>query len=244
MVAEDGKGLRVPAEVRRSVSTWQQPLPRPASPQRTALVERLASVVDGLGTGRLRVAVDGLTAAGKTSFGHELGEAMAGTGRPVLRASLDDFKRPWSERHRYDRFSGEGYYRNAFDLDAVVRLLLEPVQRKALCAIDPLTQVDHSAETVEVPADAVLVVDGVFAFRPPLDPFWDLRIWLDVDEETSIRRGEARDGEAGSLHRDRYLPAERIYIAECDPVARADVVVDNTDFAVPRLVRAAVASDP
>ena len=242
MVAEGRNGMR--AEVRRSVSTWQQPLPPPASRERTELMERLAAMIIGLGPGRLRIAVDGLTAAGKTSFGHELGEAVAAAGRPVLRASLDDFKRPWNEAHLYDRLSGEGYYRNAFDLDTVVTLLLEPLQRKALCAIDPLTQVDHSAEKVPVADDAVLLVDGVFAFRPPLDRYWDLRIWLDVDEQTSVRRGEARDGDDGPLHRDRYLPAERIYIAECHPVARAEVVVDNTDFAVPRVLRAAVASDP
>jgi uridine kinase len=233
VVAEGRGGVTV----RRSASTWQQPVPAAASRQRTELVERLAARIVAVGPGRLRVAVDGLTAAGKTSFGHELAEAIAAGGRPVLRASLDDFKRPWSERHRFDRFSGEGYYRNAFDLDAVVALLLQPLQHKALCAIDPLTQVDHSAETVPVADDAVLIVDGVFAFRPPLDRYWDLRIWLDVDENTSIRRGEARDGEHGSLHRNRYLPAERIYIAERDPAARADVVVDNTAFAVPRIVR-------
>jgi uridine kinase len=233
VVGEDRRGVTV----QRSASTWQQPVPAPASRLRTELVEWLAARIVELRPGQLRVAVDGLTAAGKTSFGHELAEAIAAGGRPVLRASLDDFKRPWSERHRYDRFSGEGYYRNAFDLDAVVALLLEPLQRKALCAIDPLTQVDHSAETVPVADDAVLIVDGVFAFRPPLDRLWDLRIWLDVDEETSVRRGEARDGEDGSIHRDRYLPAERIYIAECDPVTRADVVIDNTDFAAPRLLR-------
>lgn len=193
----------------------------------------------------MRVAVDGLTAAGKTSFGHELAAAIAQAGRPVLRASLDDFKRPWSEAHRYDRTSGEGYYRNAFDIAAVVALLLEPLSHNgpatcALCGIDPLTQLDHSAVQVPVAADAVLVVDGVFACRPELDEHWDLRIWLDVDEETSVRRGEARDGgddADAALHRDRYLPAERIYIAEVDPARRADIVVDNSNFAAPRLVR-------
>jgi uridine kinase len=43
------------------------------------------------------------------------------------------------------------------------------------------------------------------------------------------RRGEA-------LHRDRYQVAERLYVAEVDPVARADLVIDNTDFAEPLLV--------
>jgi len=173
-----------PGAIHTSVSTWRQPTPTCASAQRRALIDDVTADLLTRGGGRLRVAVDGLTAAGKTSFGHELAEAVSGTGRPVLRASLDDFKRPWAERHRYDRESGVGYYRNAFDYDALSRLLLEPFAAAgsggcALCSIDPLTQVDHSTVLAPVEANAVLVVDGVFALRHELDHHWDYRIWLD-----------------------------------------------------------------
>jgi uridine kinase len=108
-----------------------------------------------------------------------------------------------------------------------------------LCSIDPLTQVDHSADLTHAASDAVLVVDGVFAFRPEIDDCWDLRIWLDVSRETSIERGEARDAEWGepeSVHRTRYADATDVYLAEVDAPARADVVIDNSDFANPRLL--------
>lgn len=114
----------------------------------------------------------------------------------------------------------------------------------ALCSIDPITQVDHSTDVVDLPADGVLIVDGVFAFRPELDDAWDLRIWVQVDPELSVRRGTARDtdrdgaAEAERLHRDRYLVAEGIYIDEVDPVARAEVVIDNADLDHPLLRRA------
>ena len=93
---------------------------------RAMILDRVVEMIESLGDQRRRVAIDGLTAAGKTSFGHELASGLARRGRPVLRASLDDFKRPWRERHRYDRESGEGYYRNAFDRDAARRLLFDP----------------------------------------------------------------------------------------------------------------------
>jgi uridine kinase len=211
------------------------------------VLSAVAARVLELGPDRLRVAVDGRTAAGKSTFADELAVVVATGGRPVLRACLDDFKRPWGERHRYDRESGEGYYRNAFDLPGVRRLLLDPCSPggagvAALCSIDPLTQVDHSAVTVEVPTDAVLLVDGVFALRPELDDCWDLRIWLDVDAATSVRRGAGRDrarvGDgAEALHRDRYGVAEDLYLAEADPVPRADVVVDTSDHEHPVLIR-------
>jgi uridine kinase len=153
-----------------------------------------------------------------------------------LRASLDDFKRPWRERHDYDRESGEGYYRNAFDYATVRRLLLEPADVVALCSIDPLTQIDHSDAKAAFPRNGVLIVDGVFALRAALNGLWDLRVWVDIDPELSVRRGAERDGDA-TVHRDRYLAAEMIYMAEVDPRAVADVVLDNTDFDRPRLLR-------
>lgn len=224
-----------------SVSTWQQPMPPDPAPMRATVLDAVARRVAARGPGRLRVGIDGYTAAGKTSLGHELARALAALGRPVLRASLDDFKRPWADRHLYDRLSGEGYYRNAFDYPAVRRVLLDPLLpggsgSVALCAIDPLTQIDHTDEVTVAAPDAILLVDGVFAFRPELDAQWDLRIWVQVDEPTSLRRGRARDGD-DAVHRDRYLPAERLYLAEEDPVGRADMVIDNTDLEVPRLLR-------
>ncbi|MFD9030690.1 DUF6924 domain-containing protein [Streptomyces sp. NPDC059567] len=234
------------ADVHHSPSTWQQPVPAAASAERAALVEGTARAILARGTGRLLVGIDGLTAAGKTSFGHELAAWIAGTGRPVLRATLDDFKNPWKDRHLYDRESGEGYYRNAYDYERVRSLLLDPARSPeadscALCGIDPLTQIDHSAQRTPLGPDAVLVVDGVFAFRPEIDDYWDYRVWLDVDPELSVRRGALRDRnwagtDAEAIHRDRYLVAERIYLAEVDPLPRMDVLIDNTDFARPRVL--------
>jgi uridine kinase len=216
-----------------SVSTWRQPMPPPAGPRRAAVIDALVATIDATGAGQLRIAIDGFTAAGKTTFGHELAR---GLHRPVLRASLDDFKRPWSERHRYDRESGEGYYRNAFNYDAARRLLLEPTDAVVLCGIDPLTQIDHSAVKTVFPRDGVLIVDGVFACRPEINDAWDLRIWVEIDAELSVRRGSERDG-LEALHRDRYLASERIYVAEVDPCSFVEVIVDNTDFDGPVISR-------
>ena len=112
-----------------------------------------------------------------------------------------------------------------------------------LCSVDPLTQREHRDVVTHAAADAVLIVDGVFACRPQINDYWDFRIWLDVDERTSVHRGTHRDqtwagAEAEAVHRDRYLVAERLYLAEVDPLRLVDVIIDNTVFDEPRMLRA------
>ena len=235
-----------PVQAFQSVSTWRQPVPPPASAARSALIADVAARVAGTTPGRLRVAIDGLTGAGKTSFGHELAAAVRKLGRPTARASLDDFKNPWREARElgYDRLSGEGYYRNAYDFTSATSLLLAPAGPGGsgvlvLCAHDPLTGEDHRDQTVATPAGTVLIVDSVFAFRPEYNEFWGYRIWLEVGAGDSLRRGVTRDAaregaaEAARVHRDRYHAAEAIYKAEVNPLLAADLVIDNSDIAAP-----------
>lgn len=230
-----------------SASTWQQGLPTQCDPERDRLLRDIAGKAAGLSDRRVLIGIDGRTAAGKTTFAHELGVRVAELERPVLRASLDDFKRPWRHRHLYDRETGEGYYRNAFDHKAIADLLLAPGSSAGtgwvgLCAIDPLTQVDHSASRVEAPDHAVIIVDGVFAFRPELNDYWDLRIWLEIDSQTSAHRGIARDqkgwadSEAARIHQERYHPSEELYLAEVDPRGHADLIIDHAVFDRPQFI--------
>ena len=72
-------------------------MPPPAGTARAAVLDHIEAAVLALGDRRVRVAIDGRTAAGKTSLGHELAQRLAERGRVTMRASLDDFKRPWRE---------------------------------------------------------------------------------------------------------------------------------------------------
>lgn len=232
-----------------SVSTWQMPEPPFASATRAALVASVAAAIDQRSPKRLRVAIDGPTGAGKTSFGHELATALRRLGRPTLRASLDDFKHPWRDatERGYDRLSGEGYYRNAYDFESATELLLKPAGpqgsgRVVLCAHDPLTGVDRRDVVVTAPDDAILIVDSVFALRPQYAPHWDFTIFLEVRPEVALSRGVERDAAsegreaATDVHLGRYRVAEEIYLAAVHPKELVDLVIDNDDFANPWIV--------
>jgi uridine kinase len=86
------------------------------------------------------------------------------------------------------------------------------------------------------PADAVLLVDGVFLLRPELNDAWDLRGFLQVPFgealPRALERDRARFGSAQAT-RDRY---RQRYLATVRPRRIAEVVVDNRDPAAPRIL--------
>jgi uridine kinase len=121
------------------------------------------------------------------------------------RVSIDDFLRPEDERYARGIDSPEGYYEDSFDFTAFRRAVLA--------------------------ARGTLIADGVFLQRPELDDLWDLRIWIDVSFEESLRRAEIRDAhymeDVRGRYERRYHPGQRLYLEQIDPRSRADIVVSS-----------------
>jgi uridine kinase len=182
------------------------------------VLRQVAAVVEGLRGTRtwVAVAVDGPDAAGKTTFADALAVALT---PPARRVRGDDFQNPVEVRHRGGDRSPEGYYRDTVDvarLDAELRRSVAP--------------------------GAVLVVDGVFLLQPALASHWTLSVYLHVPPEVTLARAAVRDrsrfgDELERRYGERYLPGQAMYRAEVDPLAVADIVIDNSDCAAPVIVR-------
>jgi uridine kinase len=98
-----------------------------------------------------------------------------------------------------------------------------------------LAAVADRVPPVPVGSDDVLIVDGVFVHRDELATCWDFSLYLDVDLAVTLARMSARDGLPVDATR-RYTGAHRIYVATCDPLHRAGMVVENTDLTAPRVI--------
>ena len=209
---------------------------------RGELLDRLAGAIGSVGASHpVRVAVDGPPAAGKTTLADELALLLRSRGREVIRASTEGFHLPRAQRYRRGEFSAEANYHDSFDYDMLCRVLLDPLgpdgdrrYRRAVYDVGTDTAVSPPATTA--PADAVLLLDGVFLLRPELAGRWDLSIFVSAAFERIVDRARIRDlarlGSAAEVERrfrTRYIPAQKLYFAAASPADHADIIVRNDE---------------
>jgi len=199
----------------------------------------------------IRVAIDGVDAAGKTTLARELVPLIEGYGRTVVRASIDGFHNPASIRYQRGTTSSEGYYQDSFDYRALVELLLTPLgpggalqYRSAIFDYKSDSEVQAPLEAAE--ANTVLLFDGIFLLRPELREHWDFIVFIEASFDVTLARAIRRDlgllGSAEEIRRRfelRYTPGQKIYLEECRPKERATVVVDNNDPWMPVILKRA-----
>jgi uridine kinase len=224
--------------------------------QRKQVLEQVAeAIVRRAGSRATIVAVDGVDAAGKSSFARDLRPYVGRLGRDAICVSLDGFHKPRAARYEKGALSPEGYYEDAFDYPRLVNEFLAPVRAARVSTLVTAAVFDVAADApvsdrvVRIDPCSIVLFDGVFLLRQELQLFWDFTIFLQIRPETSLARGVARDaaamgGEANARERylARYLPAQQCYLASANPAGRADTVIDNEDFDAPQLIKASSTS--
>jgi uridine kinase len=208
---------------------------------RDELLSRLAEAVRSVTIAHpTRVAIDGVPGAGKTTLADELAVVLRAQGREVIRATIEDFLNPRSVRHPWSD-SAEGWYNHNTDLDALHRVLLDPLgpdgdRRIQQAVYDKATDIAVSPPVTTAAIDAVLLFDGVFLLRKELIDRWDLRIFVSAPFEKTLDRARIRDqtplisaNEVEQRYRRRYIPSQQFYFETARPAEHADIIVYNDE---------------
>jgi len=195
----------------------------------------------------LRIAIDGMDNAGKSRLAKELIFPLKKSKRQIISISIDGFHFPKKYRYRRGEFSPEGYYYDSFNLDAVIRNVLEPLSSEGkgqFCRqiFDYTVDQEVTPEWETAEENAILLFDGLFLQKQELDPFWDIRIFLEIDADTCLDRAFKRDIQyyksfelIMQKYQQRNLPAHQIYLERCRPNLRADILIDNNNWQNPVL---------
>jgi uridine kinase len=205
------------------------------APQRRDVMAALAEeLLHNYGRGRTIVAVDGPTAAGKSTFADDLATELRKKGHDVFRASIDDFLKSRALRYAQGRDSAKGRYDDAYNYSVFRRVLIEPFGMNGSTGFVTAAWDEHRDRQIEPkwlsgPVDAMLVIDGSYLNRPELRGLWNASIWLDADAAVREQRMLARDGiEPGTARAERYDGAQKLY-EKSQPREAATIIVDNTD---------------
>jgi uridine kinase len=218
---------------------------------RSELVDQLTTAILGLHTEEpTLVAVDGRSAAGKTTLADELAETVTAKGRPVLRSSIDDFHPPGHKYRSIERrYTPDSYYAEGYDYATFRAFVLDPLRAGGnrscrLAFWDSFNDVPFPKRSTEVPCGAIVIIDGIFLLRSDLRQYWDYTIWVDIDWDSMLDRAAKRDvawmGSA-EIVLDRYrafwIPTHELYEAEINPQRHANAIVDNRHPEAPSLLK-------
>lgn len=186
-------------------------------------VVRLADALPG----RVRVAVDGASAADPHALGAAVVEALA--PRRAVHVRADSFWRPASLRLEYGHEDDWAWLDGWLDEAALRREVLDALVEhgSVLPALrDPVTDRSVRAVPIELPADGVVVVSGSVLLGRGL-PF-DVAVHVQLSAAALARRTPPDQAWT--------LPALERYAGERDPLGNADLVVRWDDPRHPAIV--------
>lgn len=164
------------------------------------------------------VALEGGSASGKSTLGAALAERMNAT-----LVHMDDFFLPL-ELRTAERFAQPG---GNVHWERVLEEVLQPLAAGKTAEYGVF---DCSVMAVNRTARAevrdVILVEGAYALHPVLRDFYDLKVFLSVDQETQKARILARNGEA-MLQRfvNEWIPLEQAYFDACGVKDCCDIVL-------------------
>jgi len=190
----------------------------------------------------VRVAVDGVDAAGKTTLAEELANCIRRQGGPVIRAGVDGFHNPRSIRYQRGILSPEGFYRDSFDLSAIVNALLVSLGpggsgKYRTAVFDHASDTPVGAPLLNAQRGAILLFDGIFLLRNELRRYWDFTIFVKAEFQTTSRACPfcATRGSSGQTSRSKggttldTFQARRCTLTNAFPRPARNLIIDNND---------------
>ena len=168
------------------------------------------------------VAFDGPGGAGKST----LARALAEQSTLISIVQVDDFYAPMVESER-ETLTAEQGYEKYFDWVRMQEQLLLPLSKRHRARYQRYDWGHNQlAEWVERSAMGIVLVEGVYSFRPQLREFYDFSVFVDTPQseciDRLIQRGDSRDWIR------RWRAAEDYYLTNFNPAELVSVVIPGS----------------
>ena len=182
------------------------------------------------------VGVSGIDGCGKGHFAAQLEARLALHGVSSAILNIDGWLN--LPEKRFDpRAPAENFYKNAIRFDEFFTQLVIPLRDcRSLHLVADFTEETASRYRKHIyhfEDVRVIVVEGVFLFKPQYRHLFDLSIWIDCSFPTALARavGRAQEGLSPAntiaAYETIYFPAQRIHLAHDKPREHADLIFQN-----------------
>jgi uridine kinase len=197
------------------------------------IIERRANTPE---TRSLLVGVSGIDGCGKGFLATQLQAHLALRGVIPVILNVDGWLN--LPQKRFDQKApGVNFYENAIRLDQFFSQLVLPLRERRSIHLEAdfveETASDYRKHTYDYQDISVVLVEGIFLFKPQYRKYFDLAIWIECSFPTALARAIDRAQEGLSpantiaAYDTIYFPAQRIHLAQDKPREHADLIFEN-----------------
>lgn len=180
--------------------------------------------------------ISGIDASGKGYVSNKLDEALRLGGYRTALVNVD----AWLNLPHI-RFSSVHpalhFYENAIRLEEMFERLILPLRDNRCVRLDAKlireTESEHHEYTYSFENIDIVIVEGIFLFKPRSTRHFDLKVWIDCSFRTALERALARAQEGldpaatVSAYETIYFPAQLIHLERDHPRSAADLILQN-----------------
>ena len=163
------------------------------------------------------IGINGIDCAGKTTLAKDLSGELKQSGINNEIFHIDDFNNKKVEKETYRAFASGNWNENDFDR-----------------YYESIIDFQQAREAVEEAAakNEIVIVEGIFIFRPKLNITFNYRIYLEVDASVALTRFEERrrlkgDDRPVEIFKDIWVKAHNKYVSEINPQKICDLIIQG-----------------
>ncbi|MFM2060388.1 MAG: hypothetical protein RLZZ507_58 [Cyanobacteriota bacterium] len=181
------------------------------------------------------VGVSGIDGSGKGYITEKLITVLNHQNVNAVSINLDAWHKLPSERFNSEN-PAQHFYHNAFHFDDLFQQLILPLKNQRMINLTTvLTGIAGIPETYNYQFENVdvIVLEGIFLLKRPLQHFYDFKIWIDCSFATALERAIQRNQEDISPeqiiedYQTIYFPAQKEHLSIDNPKSIADVIYIN-----------------
>mgnify|MGYP001419658759 CR=1 FL=1 len=163
------------------------------------------------------IGINGIDCAGKTTLAKDLSGRLKQSGIKNEICHIDDFNDPKVEKETYQAFASGNWNEN--DFDRYYESIIDFQRARGV--------VEEAAVINEI-----VIVEGIFIFRPKLKITFNYRIYIEVDASVALARFEQRrrlkrDDRPVEIFEDIWVRAHNKYVSEVNPQKICDLLIQG-----------------